>query len=197
MLDFFSIKDNHFFTNFLIGIFNMHLIGISIGDDNFYRLNINKESLNFVMNVLNLYSNFRYKILCDISCIDYLGKLKRFQMNYILLSLDFNSRIIVSVDLKQNEIINSITNIFNGSNWMEREVWDMFGIYFSKHKDLRRILTDYGFEGHPFRKDFPLNGYMEIRYDEHNQSIVYEAIELTQKIRFYSLINPIFKKHNI
>jgi NADH-quinone oxidoreductase subunit C len=105
-----------FFTNYLIGILNSHLLKISVGSDNYYRLNINSRSLSFVIKILSLDSHLRYKNLSDISCVDFLGKLKRFQMNYILLSLDYNSRIILSIDLEQNEIVESLSNIFNGSN---------------------------------------------------------------------------------
>lgn len=105
-----------FFSNYLIGILKAHLVKISLGDDNYYRLNIRLRSLNFVMNILSLNTHLRYKNLSDISCIDYLGKEKRFQINYILLSLDLNSRIIVSIDLEQNAIVTSLCNIFNGTN---------------------------------------------------------------------------------
>jgi NADH-quinone oxidoreductase subunit C len=105
-----------FFTNYLIGVFNSHLLKISLGSDNYYRLNIKSRSLNFVIKILSLDSHLRYKNLSDISCVDFLGRSKRFQINYILLSLDYNSRIILSIDLEQNEIVESLSKIFNGSN---------------------------------------------------------------------------------
>ena len=114
----------------------------------------------------------------------------RFQLVYTLLSHYFRGRIIVSVFLKESEDISSIFNLFRGSSWLEREIWDMFGIFFNNHPDLRRILTDYGFDGFPLRKDFPITGYSEIRYDDTQKCIVYEPLELTQEYRIFDTLSP-------
>jgi NADH dehydrogenase (ubiquinone) Fe-S protein 3 len=157
----------------------------------------NLNDIFLILNILKLHAFFNYKILADIACIDFLLIKNRFNLNYILLSTFFNSRIVLSVDLDDNNIIQSVMSIFSGANWLEREVFDMFGIFFLNHKDLRRILTDYGFNGYPLRKDFPLNGFFEVRYDEDKQYLIYESLELMQNMRFYDFINPFYKKYII
>jgi NADH/F420H2 dehydrogenase subunit C len=121
-----------------------------------------------------------------ISGVDFLNKKYRFSVVYDLLSLTFNSRIRVKVFLNESSSVDSIVSVFINANWWEREVWDMYGIYFDKHPDLRRILTDYGFEGHPMRKDFPLSGFVELRYDEMKKRIVVEPLQLTQDFRLFN-----------
>jgi len=127
-----------------------------------------------------------FKILIDILVIDYPEKNKRFCIIYCLLSLKYNIRIRVKVFLDELTLIPSIANIYKSSCWMEREVWDMNGIFFENHPDLRRILTDYGFEGHPLRKDFPLSGYTEVRYDDSQKRVISEPIEMTQEYRVFN-----------
>jgi NADH-quinone oxidoreductase subunit C len=127
-----------------------------------------------------------FKTLIDILVIDYPEKDKRFCIIYCLLSLKYNVRIRVKVFLDELTPVPSITNIYKSSCWMEREAWDMNGIFFENHPDLRRILTDYGFEGHPLRKDFPLSGYTEVRYDDSQKRVISEPIEMTQEYRVFN-----------
>jgi NADH-quinone oxidoreductase subunit C len=132
----------------------------------------------------------RYEQLVDIAVTDVLGKINRFSINYLLKSLLYSTRLTVVV--KTNEVIpvSSIMDIYKSSNWLEREVWDFYGIFFNDHLDLRRILTDYGFAGHPLRKDFPLTGFNEIFYDDSSKKILYEPVELTQEYRSFTLETP-------
>lgn len=127
-----------------------------------------------------------FKMLIDILVVDYPGKEKRFSLIYCLLSLKYNVRIKVKIYIDELTSINSITNIYKSSCWMEREVWDMNGIFFENHPDLRRILTDYGFEGYPLRKDFPLSGYTEVRYDDSQKRVVSENLEMSQEYRVFN-----------
>ena len=157
----------------------------------------NEKSLIFVLTFLKYHTFFRFNILVDIANVDFLKNTNRFELNFILLSIDYNFRVVLTLPISIDCIVSSVTNIFSSADWLEREVWDMYGIFFSKHPDLRRILTDYGFDGYPFRKDFPINGFVEIRYDEDKQYLVYEPLELMQNMRFYDFINPFYKKYLI
>jgi NADH/F420H2 dehydrogenase subunit C len=125
-------------------------------------------------------------MLVDILVVDYPGREKRFSLVYCLLSLKYNVRIKVKISIDELTSVNSITNIYKSSCWMEREVWDMNGIFFENHPDLRRILTDYGFEGYPLRKDFPLSGYTEVRYDDSQKRVVSESLEMSQEYRVFN-----------
>ena len=127
---------------------------------------VSHKKLLFTLNCLKLHFGYQYSLLSSIAGVDFLGKNYRFSVVYDLLSLTFNSRLRLKVFVNEITSIPSIVNIFINANWWEREVWDMYGIYFDNHPDLRRILTDYGFESYPMRKDFPLSGYVEFRYDE-------------------------------
>ena len=129
----------------------------------------------------------QYKQLVDMVCSDFLGKKRRFSINYLLLSLRFNARLNVVV--KTNEVLPlpSITFLYRSANWLEREVWDLFGVFFDSHPDLRRILTDYGFRGHPLRKDFPLTGFWELYYNDSTKRLKYEPVELAQEYRVFTL----------
>ncbi len=131
--------------------------------------------------------NLLYNQLIDISIIDYLEKKFRFEIFYNLRSIKYNTRLFLTSALAENLILSSITKLYPNANWYEREVWDMFGVYFTAHPDLRRILTDYGFKGHPLRKDFPMTGYIEVRYDAFLKRILYEEVSLTQKYRIFKL----------
>nr|YP_009577930.1 NADH dehydrogenase subunit 9 [Guillardia theta]QBJ06313.1 NADH dehydrogenase subunit 9 [Guillardia theta] len=130
--------------------------------------------------------NFMFKMLIDIYAVDFPGQKERFQLYYLLLSLKYNTRIKVQVNLDELTLVPSITNVYKAACWIEREVWDMNGIFFENHPDLRRILTDYGFEGHPLRKDFPLSGYTEVRYDDSQKRVVLEQIEMAQEYRVFN-----------
>jgi NADH/F420H2 dehydrogenase subunit C len=150
---------------------------------------LNKHLL-FVLTFLKLHIGFQYTLLSCVSGVDILNSKYRFAVVYDLLSLTYNSRIRVKVFVNEMTAVPSLISIYINSDWWEREVWDMYGILFLGHPDLRRILTDYGFEGHPMRKDFPLSGYVEVRYDETKKRIVLEPVELTQEYRLFSFETP-------
>ncbi len=132
----------------------------------------------------------QYKQLVDIACSDVLGKPRRFSINYLLLSLRYNVRL--NVVIKTNEVLSlpSVTMLYRSANWLEREVWDLYGVFFDSHPDLRRILTDYGFSGHPLRKDFPLTGFIEVYYNDSTKRLSYEPVELAQEYRTFTLQSP-------
>lgn len=129
-------------------------------------------------------------VLVDVTALDFPERAERFEVVYQLLSLTQNHRIRVKIKASEDMPVPTVTGVFSAANWLEREVWDMFGIYFSDHPDLRRILTDYGFDGHPLRKDFPLTGYVELRYDEEQKRVVYEPVRLTQDFRRFDFLSP-------
>ena len=129
-------------------------------------------------------------MLLDITAVDYPQRAKRFEIIYNLLSLKNHLRIRIKIFVNDNEIIPSISKLFKSANWYEREVWDMYGISFKGNNDLRRILTDYGFEGHPLRKDFPLTGFVELRYDENKKKVSYSKVKLTQDYRNFDFLSP-------
>lgn len=131
-----------------------------------------------------------FEQLMDITAADYPDREERFEVVYILLSLKRNQRIKVKVSTDEDTPVASAISVYSAANWYERETWDMYGVFFDGHPDLRRILTDYGFEGHPFRKDFPLTGYVEVRYDEDQKRVVYEPVKLTQDFRSFDFLSP-------
>ncbi len=133
---------------------------------------------------------FSFETLIDITAIDFLAKDKRFHIIYHLLSMTENKRCKIVTAVSDQEPVNSITSVFECANWFEREIFDLFGIKFSSHPDLRRILTDYGFEGHPLRKDFPTTGFLEVRYDEVEKRVMYEPTSLTQGYRDFDFLSP-------
>ena len=151
---------------------------------------INSEDLLDVILMLKTNKNIKFKQLIDITAVDYLESQKRFKIVYLLLSHEFNQRIILNYFISENEKISSLTKIFPSANWMEREVFDMYGIKFNDHPDMRRILTDYGFEGHPLRKDFPLTGHNEVRYSEDEKKVIYEPVKLEQNYRNFDYESP-------
>ena len=134
--------------------------------------------------------NCQFKQLMDICGVDYPERDQRFDVVYNLLSLTHNSRIRVKIQTNEENHVPSISSVFSSAAWWEREAWDLYGIFFSEHPDLRRILTDYGFEGHPLRKDFPLTGYLEVRYDDEQKRVVYEPVKLTQEYRNFDFLSP-------
>jgi NADH-quinone oxidoreductase subunit C len=131
-----------------------------------------------------------FKVMIDLCGVDYPDRPERFEVVYNLLSLKLNQRIRVKVTTGEEGLVPSITGVFSAAGWFEREAWDLYGIYFSDHPDLRRILTDYGFEGHPMRKDFPLTGYVEVRYDDEQKRVVYEKVKLKQEFRSFDFLSP-------
>ena len=150
----------------------------------------NSKNILVLLKILKQHINYQYKILTAISGVDLLGKTYRFSVVYELLSLTFNSRIRVKLFVDEITSVVSVVSLYINANWWEREIWDLYGIYFENHPDLRRILTDYGFEGHPLRKDFPLSGHVEVRYDESKKRVVTETVELAQEFRSFSLETP-------
>ena len=153
-------------------------------------LNIDLEDLLDVMLFLKTNIEIKFRQLIDITAVDYPEKDKRFKLVYLLLSHEINKRILIDCYIKENEIAQSIVSIFPSANWMEREVFDMYGIKFKDHPDLRRILTDYGFEGYPLRKDFPLTGHNEVRYSEDEKKVIYEPVKLEQNYRNFDYESP-------
>ena len=132
----------------------------------------------------------QFRQLIDVCGADYPDRPERFEVIYHMLSLSQNHRVRVKVSTTEDIPVDSASSLFSSANWYEREVWDMYGVYFTGHPDLRRILTDYGFEGHPQRKDFPLTGYVEVRYDEERKRVVYEPVQLSQEFRRFEFLSP-------
>jgi len=153
-------------------------------------LSIDGEDLLEVILFLKNNNNMNFKQIIDITAVDYPENERRFKLVYLLLSHEFNSRVIIDFYINENEMVSTLTSVFPASNWMEREVFDMYGIKFNDHPDLRRILTDYGFEGHPLRKDFPLTGHNEVRYSEDKKKVVYEKVKLEQNYRNFDYESP-------
>ena len=153
-------------------------------------INIDSEDLINVTLFIKSNENTKFKQLIDITVVDYPENSQRFKVVYLFLSHEFNQRIILSYLIGDNEVIPSLTSIYPAANWMEREVFDMYGVKFKGHPDLRRILTDYGFEGHPLRKDFPLTGHTEVRYSEELKKVIKEPVKLEQNYRNFDYESP-------
>ena len=153
-------------------------------------IEINENNLIEVVQFLKSNEKCKFRQLIDIAGVDYPENEKRFELVYLLLSHEYNHRIKLLIKFEINQIINSITKIFPSANWMEREVFDMYGVKFKNHPDLRRILTDYGFKGHPLRKDFPLTGFNEVRYSEKEKKVIYEPVKLEQNYRNFDFESP-------
>ncbi len=151
---------------------------------------IKKEYINAFLFILKNHSLCQFKLLMDITAVDLFKGFERFLIIYQLLSIRFNFRLIIKTFLNKLDFITSSTVIFSSANWLEREIWDLFGIFFSNHLDLRRILTDYGFNGFPLRKDFPLTGFVEVVYNDELKRIVYKPLQLTQEFRFFDFQSP-------
>jgi len=153
-------------------------------------IEISENNLVDVIQFLKSNEKCKFKQLIDIAGVDYPEKEKRFELIYLFLSHENNLRIKLLIKLEISQTVNSITKIFPSANWMEREVFDMYGIKFKNHPDLRRILTDYGFKGHPLRKDFPLTGFNEVRYSEKDKKVIYEPVKLEQNYRNFDFESP-------
>jgi NADH dehydrogenase (ubiquinone) Fe-S protein 3 len=153
-------------------------------------IHVDIRNLLSIIKALRDHTNCQYKSLSDLCAVDYPDRKKRFEVVYNLLSLRYNARIRVKTHVDELTPVPSITTLHNSAGWYEREVWDLYGVYFSNHPDLRRILTDYGFEGHPMRKDFPLSGYVEVRYDDEQKRVVTEPLEMTQEYRSFNFTSP-------
>lgn len=163
-------------------------VQIAHGDE--LEIMISPEGVIPVLSFLKDHHLAQFESLIDIAGLDVPTREYRFEIVYNLLSLRYNARIRVKTYTDELTPLDSICDIYKAADWYEREIWDMFGVYFNNHPDLRRILTDYGFEGHPFRKDFPLSGYVEVRYDDDARRVVVEPLELTQEFRKFDLVGP-------
>jgi len=151
---------------------------------------VKSENILNVLQFLKQHTLAKYQSLIEITAVDYPEREKRFDLLYFLLSYEHNSRLIVKIRVDELTVVDSVTKVYPSADWLEREVWDLFGIYFGDHPDLRRILTDYGFEGHPLRKDFPLTGYTEVRYDDLQKRVVSEPVEISQEFRVFDFQSP-------
>jgi NADH-quinone oxidoreductase subunit C len=151
---------------------------------------VERTALSSVLKFLRDDPKCAFTVLCDICGIDFPDRPQRFEVVYNLLSMPLNQRIRIKVAADEEQPVPSAVGLFSSAGWWEREAWDLFGIYFAGNPDLRRILTDYGFEGHPLRKDFPLTGYVELRYDEDQKSVVYEPVRLQQEFRSFDFLSP-------
>lgn len=153
-----------------------------------YRCELNK--LISVLKLLKSHERLEFAQLSDMTAVDYPGRIQRFELIYQLLSITHNRRIRIICAIDEEQIVPSATGVYKSAEWPEREVWDMYGLFFSDHPDLRRLLTDYGFEGHPLRKDFPLTGYVEVRYDDIERRVAYQPVQLTQEYRDFDFLSP-------
>ena len=153
-------------------------------------LTVRREAIAKILTFLRDDPNCQFQQLMDVCGVDYPERTERFEVVYNLLSLANNYRIRVKVTTDETKPVPSVTGAFSAANWWEREAWDLLGIYFSDHPDLRRIMTDYGFDGHPLRKDFPLTGFVEVRYDDEQKRVVYEPVKLTQAFRTFDFLSP-------
>jgi len=149
-----------------------------------------REAIVKVLTFLRDDQNCQFKMLVDITAVDYPDRPERFEVVYNLLSHKHNQRIRVKLTTDEETAVPSVSGVFSSAIWPERETWDLYGVFFSDHPDLRRLLTDYGFEGHPLRKDFPLTGYVEVRYDEDQKRVVYEPVKLVQEFRHFDFLSP-------
>ncbi len=153
-------------------------------------LTVKRDDILRVLKFLRDDANCQFTQLVDVCGVDYPEDVERFEIVYNLLSMSHNTRVRLKIRTDEDTPVPSSVGLFSSSNWWEREVWDMYGVAFTGHPDLRRILTDYGFEGHPLRKDFPLTGYVELRYDDEQKRVVYEPVKLTQEFRTFDFESP-------
>ena len=181
-----SLKD---LNDFLLSNYSEDIISSNIEHDHL-SICIVFSSIESITSILKLNNICNFRTLIDITAIDFPSEEKRFTLVYHYLSMQQNIRIRLKSSIKEGQIVPSITNLFPAANWFEREVFDMYGILFSNHPDMRRILTDYGFQGHPLRKDFPTTGYLELRYDQERKKVVYEPVKLTQEYRRFDFMSP-------
>jgi NADH:ubiquinone oxidoreductase subunit C/NADH:ubiquinone oxidoreductase subunit 3 (subunit A) len=185
-LYFFMIR---FISKYISKVFQSQISSIFVYD-NFLSINLRYSSLEFFYFIRDHFL-IKFSYINDIWGVDFVDSQKRFNVRYYFTSLYSNCSVFISIPVSFSyPVVNSIIKIFNSANWLEREIWDLYGIVFIDHFDLRRILTDYGFEGHPFRKDFPLTGYTQLRYDDTKKRIISEPVELSQEYRFFEFNNP-------
>jgi len=180
---------NHFiFIQYFLSLFPKYIF-YTFKRDYYYLSTTNKYLLNMLF-ILKSHHNFQYDILADVVGADYLSNKNRFQLLYNLLSFTYSNRIFIKLNINELGYAFSIIHLFANANWYERECWDLFGIYFINNPDLRRILTDYGFIGHPLKKDFPLSGFSEISYSELDKRIIYRPVSLIQELRTFVTLSP-------
>ena len=181
-----SLKD---LKDFLLSNCSEDIISASIEHDHLC-IFVVFSSIEKITSILKNNNICKFRTLIDVTAIDYPEEEERFILVYHYLSMQQNIRIRIKSSIKDGQVVPSITNLFTSANWFEREVFDMYGILFSNHPDMRRILTDYGFKGHPLRKDFPTTGYLELRYDQERKKVVYEPVKLTQEYRRFDFMSP-------
>ena len=153
-------------------------------------INVHRDTIVKVLIFLRDDVNCQFKVLLDVCGVDYPDREERFEIVYNMLSMTLNQRVRIKVQTDEKKPVPSVVSVFSSANWWERECWDLLGVYFSDHPDLRRIMSDYGFEGHPLRKDFPLSGYVEIRYDDEKKRVVYEPVKMAQDFRSFDFLSP-------
>jgi NADH:ubiquinone oxidoreductase subunit C len=183
--NFFLFRQSFFFLQTLTKVINYIYL-------NKYCLEINFKT-KWIAKIFSFFScqwYCQYKTNVDLIAIDYPQKSFRFHLIYSLLSYSYTNRIHLSINTRENMMLTSFTTLLPGLSWQEREVWDLFGIYFQGNNDLRRILTDYGFTGHPLRKDFPLSGFIEVLYDDRKKQVIYRTVSLAQEFRNFNMVNP-------
>lgn len=180
---------NSEFKEFLQTQLSKSVLDVTLSADEII-VNVKRDAIKDVLNFLKTDGKSRFEQLIGITAADYPQDVERFEVVYLLSSLKFNRRLIVKIRTDEATPVETATTVYNSAGWYEREVWDMFGVKFAGHQDLRRILTDYGFEGHPLRKDFPLTGYYEVRYDESQKKVVYEDVNLNQEFRNFDYLSP-------
>ncbi|THH19740.1 hypothetical protein EW146_g1502 [Bondarzewia mesenterica] len=179
----------HKYGSYLIQCLPKYIQQFSVLKDEL-TLHISPSGVVPVLTFLRDHSQCQFKSVMDITAVDFPERDKRFEVVYNLLSVKYAARIRVKTYAGEADAVPSATAVFRGADWYERETWDLFGVFFKDHPDLRRIMTDYGFEGHPLRKDFPLTGYTEVRYDEERKRVVYEPLQLTQAFRNFESLSP-------
>ena len=177
------------YVTFLKEALDMHISDVELATDEIVVF-AQADRIEKVLTFLRDNPECLFKQLIDVCGVDWPSRVRRFDVVYHLLSLQFNRRIRVKVETDEDTPVPSVVGIFSSALWFEREAWDMYGIFFSGHPDLRRILTDYGFAGHPLRKDFPLTGYVEVRYSEAEKRVIYEPVKLTQDFRDFDFMSP-------
>lgn len=180
------------FVKYLTGLVGGRINQIEIKTQQII-VHVNKQELIPLSTILKLHTYMQFKTLSEVTAIDYLGKKERFVIVYVLLSYFLNQRIILKTSINELTPVPSLSYLYSSATAYERELWDMFGVYFTNHPDLRRILTDYGFQGFPLRKDFPLSGYVELRYDDREKRVISETIELSQDFRSFDFLSPWIK----
>lgn len=166
---------------------DVHGFEVALGE---LTINARADRIASILSLLRYDTNFKFVQLTDICAVDYPERSRRFDVVYHLLSVKNNHRIRIKIQADDENPVPTVVEIFPCANWYEREVWDMFGVMFDGHPDLRRLLTDYGFQGHPLRRDFPLTGYVEVRYSEEERRVVYEPVKLQQEFRDFDFMSP-------